>query len=68
MACGPAYSGCRARWSSWDGLWGEWEADATEQFPPGMSMYSGGKPMPTREQVLDEVFEAALQNDMSYFG
>jgi hypothetical protein len=33
-----------------------------------MSKYSGGKPMPTREQVLDEVFEAALQNDMRYFG
>jgi hypothetical protein len=33
-----------------------------------MSMYSGGKPMPTCEQLLDEVFEAALQNDMRYFG
>ena len=27
-----------------------------------------GKSMKSREQLLDEVFEVALQNDMTYFG
>jgi hypothetical protein len=28
----------------------------------------GGRPMATREQILAEVFELALQNDINYFG
>jgi len=28
----------------------------------------GGRPMATREEILAEVFELALQNDINYFG
>jgi hypothetical protein len=29
---------------------------------------SGGRPMASREEILAEVYELALQNDMTYYG
>ena len=33
-----------------------------------MMASSGGRPMASREEILAEVYELALQNDMTYYG
>jgi hypothetical protein len=33
-----------------------------------MMAFSGGRPMASREEILAEVHELALQNDINYFG
>jgi len=36
--------------------------------PANPASAGGGRPMATREEILAEVFELALQNDINYFG
>ena len=51
-------------WMRRGGTGGEGSSDHTVS----LSRPSGGESMATREQILAETYELALQNDMNYFG